>query len=183
MQTSTVENCFHYLFSPNPRIYIRSLRPQMALPGYVYQRFFPNALCCGRGSNPRQQSCTDPGPFEGPSTNWATAPRQEYGNLKSAPFLKMIRLEHRRPRLRRHGREAGQRQSRTVTVPHEPAKRRQEVQARDTKKTSRLTTKLSTHMRVQFRSIKLTEARWSYLLIAQIFLSYIEEISLKKSNS
>ena len=40
--------------------------------------YFPSSLWRGRVSNPRQihqQSCSDPGPFEGRSTDWANAPQ------------------------------------------------------------------------------------------------------------
>ena len=38
--------------------------------------FLPPYAAAGIQTHERQKSCTDPGPLEGRSSNWATAPRQ-----------------------------------------------------------------------------------------------------------
>ena len=82
------EKCYHNIFLlhfPEPRTWFGFLR-QMARLG-----FFPTTLCRGRGSNPRLVSrvAPCPGPFEGRSTDWPTAPRH-HSKICAYIYLKII---------------------------------------------------------------------------------------------
>ena len=63
------------------------------VPKMAQLRFFPTTLCHGRDSNSRQQSCTDQGPIEECSFDWATMPRWFTNNLINIIFVSMLQLQ------------------------------------------------------------------------------------------